>query len=272
MVKIDRQTRLNAFNLLNELKEKGFSQEKTINKIQEKFNLPYQTIYGWYKKNSSPYGNRKLKYKKELFYLLGALLGDGCPYYWKKKDSYMVIVLGEKEFNEKFSEKLFICTTKKVSWCNIINKNVWKLQTSNLELYNLFKEIREDYIKLISLINKGDAKSNSIQFIEGFFDAEGCVKIIKEPNRKTPKICLDICNVDYEILEIIKQLLYNYLSIEANFSIQKADNKKNKQAAFHLRIYKKEFIRIFFNNINTIKLKKEKIDHVYKWLNNGKGS
>ena len=37
-----------------------------------------------------------------------------------------------------------------------------------------------------------------------------------------------------------------------------------------LRIYKKEFVRKFLENIDTIKLKKEKIIYVQNWLNNGK--
>jgi hypothetical protein len=32
---------------------------------------------------------------------------------------------------------------------------------------------------------------NALQLIEGFFDAEGCVKVIKEKVRKTPKVNLD---------------------------------------------------------------------------------
>ena len=43
-----------------------------------------------------------------------------------------------------------------------------------------------------------------------------------------------------------------------------------RKKAYHLRIYKKEFIRRFFENINTTKLKEEKISYVDNWLSNGK--
>ena len=43
-----------------------------------------------------------------------------------------------------------------------------------------------------------------------------------------------------------------------------------KKLAYHLRIYKKEFVRKFFENINTTKLKEEKMIYVENWLNNGK--
>lgn len=58
-----------------------------------------------------------------------------------------------------------------------------------------------------------------------------------------------------------------YLDIEARYSIQKADGKKNKQVAYHLRIYKKEYVKIFFENISTTKLKEEKKIYVSNWLN-----
>ena len=34
--------------------------------------------------NSPTFSSKKLLLKKELFYVLGALLGDGCAYHWKK--------------------------------------------------------------------------------------------------------------------------------------------------------------------------------------------
>ena len=106
-------------------------------------------------------------------------------------------------------------------------------------------------------------------FVEAFFDAEGCVKIIKEKIRKTPKICLDTTNTNLKLLDLIRRLLKEHLGIEARYSIQKADGIKNKQIAYHLRIYKKEFVKKFFENISTTKLKEEKVLYVKNWLNNG---
>ena len=150
------------------------------------------------------------------------------------------------------------------------NSNVWFVNIGNLQLYFLFQQIRRDLKVLHNLLTKEDYYKNSLELIEGFFDAEGCVKIIKEEVRKTPKICLDICSTNFEILELIRKLLKEQLIIEARYSIQKADGIKNKKVAYHLRIYKKEFVRRFFENISTIKLKKEKITYVKNWLNNGK--
>ena len=115
-------------------------------------------------------------------------------------------------------------------------------------------------------------KRHAVEFIEGFFDAEGCVKIIKEKIRKTPKICLDITNTNKDYLDVIRLLLSEFLGVETEYSIQKPIYKKNKKTAYHLRIYRKEYIRTFFDNISTTKLKDEKIKYVEKWLNNGRGS
>lgn len=212
----------------------------------------------------------QIEYKKELFYVLGALLGDGCAYHWKKGNVKTLVLIGDYNFTKKYTEKLTKCSRNNVKNYIDRSKNIWFVRIGNITLYNLFKEIRLDLNKLIDLIKKDNYKYNSLEFIEGFFDAEGCVKIIKEPVRKTPKICLDITNTNYGILEIIKNLLKENLDIEARYSIQKADNKKNKQIAYHLRIYKKEYIRRFLENMSTTKLKPEKVEYVDNWLNNGK--
>ena len=86
------------------------------------------------------------------------------------------------------------------------------------------------------------------------------------------KICLDITNTKFGILELIRKLLKEHLNIEANYSIQKSfvgRDGSRRQTVYHLRIYKKEFVRRFFENINTTKLKEEKVIYVENWLNNG---
>lgn len=112
-------------------------------------------------------------------------------------------------------------------------------------------------------------KISQLLFLEGFFDAEGCVKIIKEPVRKTPKICPDITNTELEYLEITGKILLQQLGIEARYSSQEAYLSKDghpRKKSYHLRIYKKEYARKFFENIHTTKLKPEKLQYVENWL------
>jgi len=268
---MDRIERIKAFQSFKELREKRISRKRTIDEINKKFRIPKGTLYTWYSNTHSPLGSTgTIENKKELFYVLGALLGDGCTYKWKKGGSYSVIIIGDKKFTEKYAEKISICSGRKAKTYINRSKNIWFVNTGNAELFLLFNEIRADLRKLSVLMRDGKRKENALEFIEGFFDAEGCVKIIKEEVRKTPKICLDITNTDHKLLEVIRKLLVENLGIKAKYSIQKPFKGKDgfyRKKIYHLRIYKKEFIRRFFDNIETIKLKQEKIPHVENWLN-----
>jgi hypothetical protein len=209
----------------------------------------------------------KLNYSRDLFYVLGALMGDGCIYHWRNE--HQIWLIGDKNFTEKYAQKLSKVIDKKVK--NYINrsKNIWFVKISNIQLYSLFNEVRNNLECLTILLVRGDFQENALNFIEGFFDAEGCVKIIKEPVRKTPKICLDIANTNLEILEMIINFISKTLDINSKISKQ-IDKRKNRKIMYHLRIYKKESIKKFLNNIHTTKLKPEKLAYVENWLNNGK--
>ena len=210
----------------------------------------------------------KITANKDLFYVLGALLGDGCTYDWK--NYRYTILVGDEKFTKKYSEKLANCSDKKAKAYIDRSKNIWFVRINNFELYALFKKIRNDINYLQQLIEQ-NGKNAALLFIEGFFDAEGCVKIIKEKVRKTPKICPDITNTNFEFLEIVRKLLKQHLDIDAKYSSQEAFIGKDgspRQKIYHLRIYKKEYVKRFLENINTTKLKAEKISFVEKWLEN----
>ncbi len=270
-IRRNHELRIKAFDLLNKLKSSNISRKEIIDKIYSEFGIPKQNLYDWYSGRFYPYGRRgELTHNPQLFYVLGALFGDGCAYYWKKLGRHLINLVGDKEFTAKYAKAISECTNSQPKSYLNTKRNFWYVNMCNTELYFLFKEVKGDLSKLQIMLEKGNCRINSLKFIEGFFDAEGCVKIIKEKVRKTPKICLDITNTNKEILDIIQKLLQKELSIEAKYSIQKADGIKNKQVAYHLRIYKKEFVKIFFENVNTTKLKEEKVAYVQNWLNNGK--
>ena len=268
----DKEKRLIAFDTLTQLKTKSIPRNKIIKEINTKFSIPIGTLYTWYSENYIPFGRRgKISHKPELFYVLGALLGDGCAYNWKTTNNYTILV-GDYNFANKYAKMATECINTKTKAYIDRNKNIWLVRSNNFELYSLFKKSRENLDYLEKLINKNDKKS-ALLFIEGFFDAEGCVKIIKETTRKTPKICLDITNTNYEALELIKKLLKKYLDINSEYSVQKAkigNDGFQRKEIYHLRIYKKESIRTFLKNISTTKLNNKKIPYVQKWLNNGR--
>jgi len=270
-IRTNHELRLKAFDLLQEFKVQNTSEQEIVGRIHNKFGINKVTLSQWYSGKYKPWGRKgELKIKPDLFYVLGALLGDGCLYRWEIT-SYYIILSGDNNFTTKYADAVNLCINTKTKSYPNRGQRIWVVRSNNYKLYSLFKKVREDLSYLESLIERNGKKS-AILFIEGFFDAEGCVKIIKEKVRKTPKICLDITNTNYKILELVRRLLKYYLNIQANYSIQKSfigkDGFKRKKA-YHLRIYKKEYIRKFLENIDTTKLKKEKVPYVKRWLNNG---
>lgn len=202
--------------------------------------------------------------KKEFFYILGALLGDGYIYKWKNYH-YIGLNVVDKNFAEKFAKKLSIYREKKTRAFCYKKRNIWIVRINDFGLFHIFKTFRENTDNQLIIKSKFQEHSSKLQFIEGFFDAEGCVKIIKEIKRKTPKVCLDITNTNYDHLQMMKILLKSTLDIDVNFTTQKSRWENGKQV-FHMRVYKKEFIRMFFDNIETIKLRSKKKPYVNKWL------
>ncbi|MEK6968670.1 MAG: LAGLIDADG family homing endonuclease [Nanoarchaeota archaeon] len=266
-----RELRMEAFDSLEELKSKNVSRKEIIDEIHAEYGISKGTIYSWYSGSNLPCGRKgEIIYCKELFYVIGALFGDGCIYRWKPTNNYVILV-GDLKFTTKYAKMVTKCTGIKTRAYIDRSKNIWFVKSNNYELFSLFKKVKGDLNYLKQLLNQIN-KSSALFFLEGFFDAEGCVKVITGKERKTPKICLDLTNINFELLEITRSLFMQYLRIEAKYSSQKSHTGKDgywRQAVFHLRIYKKDFIRRFFENINTTKLKENKIPYLEKWLNNG---
>ena len=233
--------------------------------ISKRFGVSQSAVYAW-TNGTSPLGRRsgRITRTKELFYVIGSLLGDGCIYFWK--NGYQISLIGEREFCLKYAERVSACTSHMgAKTYPYRGRNVWFVTFHNAELYFLIKEIREHLEVLTELIRRGDRWANALQLIEGFFDAEGCVKVIKERVRKTPKINLDFCNTNLDLLELIRRELKYTLGIEGRITFQE-DKRPNRHLVFHLRIYSKDAIRKFLLFVPTIKLKPDKVQYVENWL------
>jgi intein-encoded DNA endonuclease-like protein len=202
-----------------------------------------------------------------LFYVIGAILGDGCLYN-KLKHYNLVILNGDEYFVKKYAAHLVKCSNSKINIFYRKDQNVWWARTNNENLLNFLLKLKNNPWSLFKYICGFEYASKL--FIEGFFDAEGCVKIIKESCRKTPKICLDVCNTNFEYLEVNNCLWSCYLRITGRYSSQDAYLSKDgypRKKSYHLRIYKKDDVRNFLSIINTTKLKEEKKIYVSNWLN-----
>jgi hypothetical protein len=203
-----------------------------------------------------------------LLYVLGALLGDGCIYFWKHL--YQVWLVGEEEFASNFANKISSCIGRKVRSYPYRGRNVWFVVLANAELYFLLESVRDNPELLMQLVNQGRACSNALQLVEGFFDAEGCIKVIKEPSRQTPKICLDITNTEIRFQEVMRTCIKQVLGIDTRLVTQK-DKRPNRKIVYHLRIYRKKDIQKFLKFIHTIKMKPEKSGNVERWLGKRNG-
>ena len=264
MTVINREKRMVAFDAFKSLIVRGLSRKVIIDNINVEFGIPQGTLYDWYRGKHVPWGRAgKVFQKIEIFYVIGALLGDGCLYKWKPTNNYAILI-GDKKFTTKYAKYLRICTNKKTRPYIDRSKNIWFVRTNNFELYEMFKKSRFNLTYLEHKITKEEPRA-ALLFIEGFFDAEGCVKLIKELSRKTPKVCLDITNTNKELLDLVHRLLARYLDIKGHFSLQKPFG--NRKTAYHLRIYKKGDIRKFLKLLHTTKLKANKVALVKNWLN-----
>lgn len=264
MPTIDRKTRIIAFDAFRALLAGVSSRKEAVDKINKEFGISHGTLYDWYRAKHIPWGRAgTVTLKAEIFYVLGALIGDGCIYKWKPTNNFVILV-GDKKFTTKYSKYLKLCIVKNVKPYIDRSKNIWFVRSNNFALYELFKKTRSDLVYLNDLIKKYGKQAAQL-FIQGFFDAEGCVKIIKEPSRITPKVCLDMANTNYEVLSLVRRLLLKNLDIEARFSSQKPYG--NRKVCFHLRIYRKAYIRKFLKLIPTTKLKANKVTLVNNWLN-----
>lgn len=259
------EKRLEAYERFQELLAGGKSTNQIVRTISRRFGVSRSAVYAWMS-GVSPLGKKagRVTHAKELFYVIGSLLGDGSTYFWKNR--YYISLYGEREFATKFAERVSVCTSKrKAKAYSYRGRNVWFVTFQNAELYFLMRRIREDIDIVTDMLSRGDCSVNGLQLIEGFFDAEGCVKVIKEEVRRTPKICLDFSNTDVNLIELFRRVLKDTLSIEGRLSSQK-DRRRNRQVMHHLRIYSKDAVRKFLLHVNTIKLKSEKVQYVEKWL------
>ena len=89
----------------------------------------------------------------EQFYVLGALLGDGCAYKWRKDKYTRLILIGDEAFCKKYAKKLSLCVEKKINAFLNRSKNIWAVSFRNDETCKLFKRARKNPVYIRKFLN-----------------------------------------------------------------------------------------------------------------------
>ncbi|MGA3020548.1 MAG: LAGLIDADG family homing endonuclease [Candidatus Micrarchaeales archaeon] len=251
------EKRITAFDEFNRLLQLKFRRKEIVDKVTKDFGVSSATAYQWFR-GGSPYGKRagRITINKELFYIVGALLGDGYIYAWRKR--YRVgLSVRDKSFAKRFAEKLSKVVKREVRFYHYSKKDLWFVNINNAELFFLFNKLRNDLSYLRQLLKVGNFSTNSLEFLQGFIDAEGCVKLVKEETRKTPKVVMDITNKNLDYLMLMAFLLEKTLRIKPHFYSQ--FDKRRNSTYHHLRFYKKADVKEILTEIKTIKNRNPKL-------------
>src|SRR5947208_535274 len=106
--------RIDAFDRFLQLVKTGnLSRHEIVTAVSEEFGVSNVTVYAWFH-GGTPYGKRagRIAIGRNLFYAIGALLGDGNIYFWR--NTYEIWLLGEREFASKFARKISSCLDRNV--------------------------------------------------------------------------------------------------------------------------------------------------------------
>src|SRR3989344_4889444 len=129
-IRYKRKIILEAYDELKLLKANGYTKKEAIDTIHEQYGIKVSRLYSWFNEKWYPYGRRgKIRICNELFYVLGALLGDGCMYNYRITNNFIILV-GDEEFATKYAEKLTICTGRIAKAYIDRSKNIWFVRTN----------------------------------------------------------------------------------------------------------------------------------------------
>lgn len=266
------EKRLQAYNKCIKLEKKGLKTIEIWKILKDNgIEIKYETIRRWVKGEREP--SKKLntiqKFDKNLPYVIGLLIGDGCFYKVMKNGSYnngrITLGVKDKDLAQKFALSIsYIFGNKrkyKVKWSK--DKKVYIVELHSKELVELLLRQFNDLIKII--------KISEISFIKGFFDAEGCINIKYQKNRIYPRIFLT--NSDIELINYVKNY-FKRIGIRSNVQINTKKGKektilnrntKTTKDCYNLSIENFQGIKKFADEINfTINRKKSKLNNVIR--------
>lgn len=231
------------------------SQGMSANAVADALNTNRTTILNRLRKYNAVRKKWKiidLSPSSELSYVIGAMLGDG----WLnrcKKNHYVCLTAKDEEFVKHFAHCMTIILG---SECRVwIDKNGFYNARSTSKM--LFEYLQgkniDNFIDIIS--------ERPTDFIRGFFDAEGNVRI-RNGKKKGSEITLT--NTNFHYLEVIKYILSSILSISSTITLQKREHPGWKDC-YKLSIRANSQKRFAKEIGSTIARKQERLKEIEKY-------
>lgn len=223
------------------------NKNKSLNDIVKDLNIV---------KKFSPNKRKILNFKgqeKEIGYIFGVLLGDG-----NIESRAISLAVKDLAFIKRFEEK-----AKKIGFINFTKGRqlgyLYRSKINSINLANFFKKI--NFKKL--------NKKQKIEFINGFFDSEGCVFCKKYDCYRGTYRKIACWNKNKNILISIQQFLKennikSYLScrmMSGGHVIKKQYRKK--YLLYELAIYKKTELKKFFKMFQFFGRKQKAMEILY---------
>lgn len=185
----------------------------------------------------------------EIAYIVGAKVGDGCAWKWKRTYSIGLSVC-DKPFAESFYTAL---KTVGLNPSFGVEKekpprhNLWRVRARNKIFYEWLKNLTIEKIRQIT----SKSTENTIAFLRGFYEAEGTFD---------PKgFYARYINTNPQLLELTKELLAS-LNLRPNLRGPYKNGLEPNKMIYHLCIDWEKDVRTFFKLVNpSIKQMKEKV-------------
>jgi len=265
------EKRLQAYDKCLELNKGGLKAIEIWNILKESgIEVKYETIGSWIRGERNPYKKlNTIQDDKKLPYIIGLLMGDGYFYKVMKNGSYnngrIVLGVKDKDLAQNFALSIsHIFGNKrsyKINWSE--DKRVYVVEVRSKELVELLLRDFNDLLKVI--------KISESSFIQGFFDAEGCINIKYQKGRIYPRIFLT--NSDIRLINYVKNY-FQKIGISSNIQINTKGGKektilgkktKTIKDCYNLAIENFQGIKKFAEEINfTVNRKKDKLDNVLR--------
>jgi len=208
------------------MRKMGFS----IREIASTLGISKGTIEGWIYKNRNPenlFNIPSLKPSKELAYVLGVLVGDGCVTRGGKGTYVVKLRTASRIFANKFKEhleKIGLSPSINVERRSKINpkwKDIYVVRAVSKIFYDFYKSL--DLNKIRQLI-----RGFEIEFLQGFYESEGSLDFRK----RYKHLRIRIVNTNYELLKLVRNIIETHLNIRCNLRKRRG----TKKTAFEILI------------------------------------